>query len=69
VSDALYGTPQYRTLVLGTADILCWINDIHSLPKEQGDPINFVTVLAHHERLGERPAIAAVAERIGSTTT
>jgi hypothetical protein len=66
VSDALYETPQYQTLVLGTADIMCWINDIHSLPKEQDDPINFVTVLDHHERLGRRQAIAAVVERIAA---
>ncbi|MEV6604043.1 hypothetical protein [Kutzneria sp. NPDC051319] len=64
VPDALYETPQYQTLVLGTADIMCWINDIHSLHKEQGDPINFVTVLDHHQQLGEQRAVAAVADRI-----
>jgi hypothetical protein len=66
VSDELYETPQYQTLVLGTADIMCWINDIHSLHKEQGDPINFVTVLDHHEQLGEQRAITAVAVRVAA---
>ncbi|MFI5608308.1 hypothetical protein [Amycolatopsis sp. NPDC051903] len=64
IPDALYRTPQYRTLVLGTADIMCWINDIHSLHMEQGDPINLVTVLEHHEHLGVQDAIDAVAARI-----
>lgn len=66
VPDTLYRTPQYETLVLGTADIMCWINDIHSLHKEQGDPINLVTVLDHHQHLGVRSAIDAVAERIAT---
>ncbi|WIX81402.1 hypothetical protein QRX50_11900 [Amycolatopsis carbonis] len=64
VPDELYRTPQYQTLALGTADIMCWINDIHSLHMEQGDPINLVTVLDHHEHLGVRGSIDAVAARI-----
>lgn len=66
VPDVLYRTPHYQTLVLGTADIMCWINDIHSLHMEQGDPINLVTVLDHHEHLGVQGAIDAVAARIAS---
>jgi Terpene synthase family 2, C-terminal metal binding len=64
VPDALYGSPRYQTLVLGTADIMCWINDIHSLHMEQDDPINLVTVLAHHENLGLQDGIDAVALRV-----
>jgi hypothetical protein len=64
VPDALHQTPEYQTLVLGTADIMCWINDIHSLHMEQGDPINFVTVLDHHQHLGTDKAVDAVAARI-----
>ncbi|MBR7678549.1 hypothetical protein KDA82_37420, partial [Streptomyces daliensis] len=64
VPDALYGTPQYQTLVLGTADIMCWVNDIHSLHMERGDPINFVTVLDHHEKTGVQKAVDTVAERV-----
>ena len=64
VPDALYRTSRYRTLVLGTADIMCWINDIHSLHLERSDPINLVNVLNHHERLGVQRAIDAVADRI-----
>jgi hypothetical protein len=64
VPDALYRTHSYQTLVLGTADIMCWINDIHSLHMEKGDPINLVTVLDHYEHLGTQRAIDAVAARI-----
>jgi hypothetical protein len=64
IPEALYRTPEYQTLVLGTADIMCWINDIHSLHMEQGDPINFVNVLRHHERLGVQDAVDAVTRRI-----
>jgi hypothetical protein len=66
IPDELYRTPTWQTLVLGTADIMCWINDIHSLHKEKGDPINLVTVLDHHERLGTRHAMAAVAARVAA---
>lgn len=66
VPTALHRMPQYQTLVLGTADIMCWINDIHSLHMEQGDPINFVTVLDHHQHLGVQNAIDAVAARIAA---
>ncbi|MEV0611721.1 hypothetical protein AB0I81_00235 [Nonomuraea sp. NPDC050404] len=66
VTDPLYRTPEYQTLVLGTADIMCWINDIHSLHMERDDPINFVTVLDHHQGLGGPAAVAAVAARIAA---
>ncbi|MGW4794393.1 terpene synthase family protein [Nonomuraea sp. NPDC004297] len=66
VTDTLYWTPEYQTLILGTADIMCWINDIHSLHMERDDPINLVTVLAHHERLAAGDAVAAVAARIAA---
>lgn len=66
IPDALYRAPQYQTLVLGTADIMCWVNDIHSLPMEADDPINLVTVLAHREGLGIQDAIDAVAARIAA---
>ncbi|MCE7004416.1 hypothetical protein LWC34_16460 [Kibdelosporangium philippinense] len=66
IPNDLYHSPEYQTLVLGTADIMCWINDIHSLHMEKGDPINFVTVLDHHEHLGIQKAIDAVAARISS---
>jgi hypothetical protein len=66
VPDALYRTSRYQTLVLGTADIMCWINDIHSLHMEEGDPINLVTVLDHCEHLGVQRAIESVAARIAA---
>lgn len=66
IPDALYRTPEYQTLVLGTADIMCWINDIHSLPMEADDPINLVTVLDHHHGLGVQGAIDAVAAHIAA---
>jgi hypothetical protein len=66
VSDALYRTAEYQTLILGIADIMCWVNDIHSLHMEEGDPINFVTVLKHHEQAGVREAIDAVTQRIAT---
>ncbi|GAB2603283.1 terpene synthase family protein [Kribbella endophytica] len=64
IPEALYRTPEYQTLVLGTADLMCWINDIHSPHREQGDPINFVNVLQHHEGLGVQEAVDAVTTRI-----
>ncbi|WP_327350719.1 terpene synthase family protein [Streptomyces sp. NBC_01304] len=64
VTDQLYRTTTYQTLVLGTADIMCWVNDIHSLRMEADDPINLVTVLAHHEHLCTQRAVRAVAARI-----
>ncbi|MEW9553254.1 hypothetical protein [Nonomuraea sp. NPDC050783] len=66
VTDALHRTPEYRTLVLSTADIMCWINDVHSLHMERGDPINLVTVLEHHHHLGVRDAVAAVTARVAA---
>ncbi|MFD0689768.1 terpene synthase family protein [Actinomadura fibrosa] len=66
VPDELYRTPEYQTLILGTADIMCWINDIHSLHMERDDPINLVTVLAHHRRRGVRNAVADVAARVAA---
>jgi hypothetical protein len=66
VPDALYRTPQYQALVLGTADIMCWVNDIHSLHMEKDDPINFVTVMNHHESLGIQNSIDSVAARIAA---
>ena len=64
ISDALYESDHFRTLLLGTADIMCWVNDVHSLHMERDDPINFVTVLAHHEKIGTQSAIDAVTARI-----
>ncbi|MBR0873491.1 hypothetical protein JQ633_24250 [Bradyrhizobium tropiciagri] len=64
ISDALYASDDFQTLLLGTADIMCWVNDIHSLHMEQDDPINFVTVLAHHHGLDTQQAIDAVTARI-----
>ncbi len=66
VPDQLYDSVPYQTLVLGTADIMCWINDIRSLHMERGDPISLVTMLDHHENLGVQKAIDAVAERIAA---
>lgn len=64
VPDALYGSDDFQTLLLGTADIMCWVNDIHSLHMEKDDPINFVTVLAHHLKMGTQHAVDAVTARI-----
>lgn len=64
IPDVLYRSSQYQTLVHGTADIMCWINDIHSLHMERDDPINLVTVLVRHERRDVQNAIDMVAARI-----
>jgi hypothetical protein len=68
IPDGLHDSPVWRTLVLGTADIMCWINDIHSLHMETDDPINLVTVLAHRDGLTVRQAIDAVSARIAART-
>lgn len=56
-SEECLGTPV-------DAVVSGWINDIHSLRKEHDDPINLVTVLAHHHGLSGQDAIQAVATRI-----
>lgn len=62
VLDVLYRAPAYQMLVLGTADLVCWIDDLHSLRK--GDPMNLVTVLERHQQLGPQEAVDAVGARI-----
>ncbi|MFG1849381.1 terpene synthase family protein [Micromonospora carbonacea] len=64
VPERLYLSPQYQTLVLGTADVMCWVNDIHSWHMERGDPMNLVTVLDRHLGLGTQRAVDAVAARV-----
>ena len=64
VPDVLYHSDDFQTLLLGTADIMCWVNDIHSLHMEKDDPINFVTVLAHHLEMGTQRAVDTVIARI-----
>ncbi|MFI7434863.1 terpene synthase family protein [Micromonospora haikouensis] len=66
VPESLYHSPPYQTLVLGTADVMCWINDIHSLHTERGDPMNLVTVLEHHLGLGTQRAVDTVAARVAA---
>lgn len=38
-------------------DVISWCNDLVSLRKEEDDPHNLVTVLAHHERLTQEAAL------------
>ena len=68
IPDDLYRCIPFQTLVESTADIMCWINDIHSLPVEtvEGDPINLVTVLQEHDGLGPPEAVAAVSDLVAS---
>ncbi|MFL6116339.1 MAG: terpene synthase family protein [Catenulispora sp.] len=71
VPDALYFCGRYRELAAATADIMCWINDIHSLPAEAvtGDPMNLIVVLRkqHHLSMGEalRDVAAMISARVG----
>lgn len=67
VPGELYDSPEYRTLAESTADVMCWINDIHSLPVEMAaeDPINLVVILHQTRRLAVREAVDEVVRRIG----
>lgn len=62
IPATLYYGHAYQTLVTSTADIMCWINDIHSLPAESAsdDPINLVPVLRDHRGLTEDEAVEEV---------
>ncbi|RSD14785.1 hypothetical protein EIY87_24695 [Amycolatopsis eburnea] len=66
IPDALYYRGAYQEVVAATADIMCWANDVHSLPGElaAGDPINFVVVLAEERRLDWPAAVRCVCDRI-----
>ncbi|WP_433560360.1 terpene synthase family protein [Nocardia sp. CA-151230] len=50
IPDALYYGPAYQEMIATTADIMCLINDLHSLAIETDaeDTINLVTTLQHH---------------------
>ncbi|MGX1804171.1 terpene synthase family protein [Nocardia sp. NPDC055321] len=62
VPDALYFGPAYQEIIATTADLMCWINDLHSLAveTETEDPINLVTVLRRHRGLDLPDAVAQV---------
>jgi hypothetical protein len=68
IPDQLYFGRCYQEIVNTTADIMCLINDLHSLASENGpkaDPINMVTVLRQHHRLDLDQAVSAIRELIG----
>lgn len=66
VPDALYYRGAYQEIVAATADIMCWINDVHSLSAELavGDPINLAVVLAGEKGLNLPEAVEIVCDRI-----
>ncbi|MFF2554925.1 hypothetical protein ACFVUS_28245 [Nocardia sp. NPDC058058] len=68
IPDALYFGPSYQEIIATTADIMCWINDLHSLSVEtvSEDPINLVTVLRRHSGLNLEDAVAEVRKLIES---
>lgn len=68
VPEKIYRSNSYQTLASGIADIMCFINDIHSLHVEETacDPINLVIVLQCHEGLGRLAAVEAVVARVAS---
>ncbi|WP_172388113.1 terpene synthase family protein [Streptomyces sp. MNP-20] len=59
----VYRSGPYQTLISGTADIMCWINDIHSLERElaEGDPINLAIVLQQLRGMTAQEAVDHVA--------
>jgi hypothetical protein len=68
VPEHVYYGSDYQTLVTGTADITCWINDIHSLAVEVAahDPINLVSVLCEDRRIPSPQAVAEVRQMISA---
>lgn len=66
--DSLYFGHCYQEIVATTADIMCWINDLHSYAVEAAtaDPINLVTVLRRHGRLSLPDAVAEVEAMIAT---
>lgn len=68
IPEALYFRGNYQELVAATADIMCWVNDIHSLSAElaAGDPINLVVVLREHRGLSLSRALREVTEMISA---
>jgi hypothetical protein len=66
VPDALYFRGRYQELIAATADIMCWINDIHSLSAELvvGEPMNLIVVLREHRGLSIEEALHEVTQMI-----
>ncbi|MEV5156463.1 hypothetical protein AB0K81_31760 [Streptomyces werraensis] len=67
IPPPLYYASDYQALVTSTADIMCWINDVHSLSVETagGDAINLIVVLHEHRGLTYEAAAAEVVRMIG----
>jgi hypothetical protein len=66
IPDRVYHHLAYRNLLLATADVVVWINDLYSWPKEEanGEVGNFVFVLEHSGHLTRQQAIDSLTERI-----
>ncbi|WP_067715014.1 terpene synthase family protein [Nocardia yamanashiensis] len=66
IPDPLYYGPSYQLIVAATTDIMCWINDLHSLAAEveAGDPMNLVIVLRRTAGLDLPQAVAEVRRMI-----
>ncbi|WP_067828361.1 terpene synthase family protein [Nocardia inohanensis] len=62
IPDRLYFGPSYQQIIASTTDLMCWINDLHSLAVEveTDDPINLVTVLRRHAGMDLARAVAEV---------
>ncbi|CAL9450630.1 (+)-T-muurolol synthase ((2E,6E)-farnesyl diphosphate cyclizing) [Streptomyces sp. enrichment culture] len=65
-----YTASTFRTALDAACDVVCWVNDVHSLSKERslGEVHNFVYVVEHHRRLDERQALEAVGAAIAQRT-
>jgi len=68
VPDALYFRESYQEIVAATADIMCWVNDVHSLSAEVavGDPINLAVVLAAQDGRDLADAVLDVCDLISA---
>lgn len=54
--------PLYQALMLITNNVVCWCNDLFSLPKERahGDMHNLALILQHQEAIGVQDAVDRV---------
>ncbi|MET8428899.1 hypothetical protein [Nocardia sp. NPDC004860] len=66
IPDALYYGPAYQEIIATTADIMCLINDLHSLAIETDseDTINLMTTLQHHLGMDLPQAVTEVRRSI-----
>ncbi|BAW07598.1 terpene synthase family protein [Nocardia seriolae] len=71
IPDALYFGPAYQEIIATTADIMCWINDLHSLAIEHDteDTTNMVRTLHDHRGMDLPQAVVEVRRLIDNRIT